>query len=207
MYLFSRQRIANPASGRAATAFAREVTERVRVLTGRDIHTWVSAFSGPTNRFAFTTWLEHLDELETTFDKLGADNGYGDFVEKGAGMFLGTAEDALLQVVHGVPGDEIPSYTTVTMAEARADALVGGIELGIELAQTATAITGLPTMFVHAVTGPYAGCAWLTGVADLTALETSEAALMSNAGWLELLGRAGDCYQPGARTEVWRRLV
>jgi hypothetical protein len=207
MYMFSRQRIANPASGRAAAAFAMEVTQRARDLTGRDIHLWMSAFSGPTNRFAFTTWLEHLDELETTFDKLGADSGYGDFVEKGAALFLGTAEDSLVTLLHGEPVAEMPAYTSVTIAEARADALMGGIELGIQLAQTATEATGIPTMFAHAATGPYAGCAWFTGVPDLTTLETSEAALMGNADWIALLGRAGDCYLPGARTEVWRRLV
>lgn len=205
--MFSRQRIANPASGRAATAFVMEVTQRVRELTGRDIHVWMSSFSGPVNRFSFTTLLEHLDELETTFEKLGADNGYGDFVEKGAAMFLGTPEDTLLQVLHGAPLAEMPAYSTVTIAEARPDALMSGVELGIEIAQKATEVSGNPTMFVHAVTGPYAGCAWLTGVPDLTTLETSEATLMGNADWLALLERAGDCYQPGARSEVWRRLV
>jgi hypothetical protein len=207
MYLFSRQRIANPASGRAATAFAMEATQRVRDLTGRDISLWMAVFSGSPNRYAFTTMLDHLDELETTFDKLGADSGYGDFVEKGAAMFLGTAEDAVLQIVHGVPATEAPAYTTVTIAEARPDALVDGIELGVAIAQKATEITGIATSFGHAVTGPYAGCVWFTGVPDLSTLETSQAALMGNADWLALLGRAGDCYQAGARTEVWRRLV
>lgn len=207
MYLFSRQRIANPASARAAMAWASEAAHRVREVSGQDINLWMSSFSGPVGRFAFTSWLEHLDEIEAVYDKLGADAGYQDFVEKGASLFIGPAEDAMMQVVHGTPTTDLPAYVQSVTAHARPDNLAGAMELGVAIAQKATELTGIQTMFAGAVTGPFDGCGWLTGVPDLATMERGNAETMASAEWQGLLASAGDAYLPGSITTVYRRLV
>ncbi len=59
-------------------------------------------------------------------------------------------------------------------------------------------------MFLVDTTGPYGGCAWISGFADIGALQQSEAALAADAGWLELIDRVGPAYQQGAAQAIYR---
>lgn len=77
--------------------------------------------------------------------------------------------------------------------------------LGIEVADTASRITGNQTMFVAPVVGAYAAVAWLTGVSDLATFESANAALRANDEWLKLVDQAGHAFQPDVTTSLLRR--
>jgi hypothetical protein len=82
--------------------------------------------------------------------------------------------------------------------------------IGVEIAQKAEAITGLATMFVRSLTGPYGAVAWFTGYPNITAMQTAEDALAADAGWLKLLDSTQGCFveDPAAtQATIYRRIA
>jgi hypothetical protein len=86
-----------------------------------------------------------------------------------------------------------------------------GVELGIEIAQKAEAISGHPTWFCLGVTGAFGAVAWLTGYPDIQALQDGESATYSDPAMLDLIDReASKAYtsDPHASgTTVYRRIL
>jgi hypothetical protein len=207
MYLFSRRRHINTAKAREAMATAVEACPRVSQVTGWDVRVWATVHSPDITGLLWTTSFEHLEELAAGFDKLVVDEGWNDWLAQHDAEFVGPIDDNLLQVLHGAPGEQAPEYVQAVRAVCANGMLSRGIELGIELAQTAERITGVPVMFTSRVTGEYGGVAWISGAPDLATFETESAALAADASWAELLDRAGPAYQPGADTFLLRRLA
>ena len=60
------------------------------------------------------------------------------------------------------------------------------------------------------MTGPYGAVQWLTGYADIAALEAAQQKLSSDASWVKLIDKeAGDVYvdDPNLSTQLVFRLV
>jgi hypothetical protein len=55
----------------------------------------------------------------------------------------------------------------------------------------------VPTMFLVDTTGPYGGCRWTTGFADIGELEWAESALMADESRVALIDRVGSSYAAG----------
>ena len=85
------------------------------------------------------------------------------------------------------------------------------MELGVEIAQRAEKITGTPTLFLADVTGIYGGVGWLSGHANIQALETAQQKLASDASWAKYLDKeVKGTYvdEPGQTTQlIYRRLA
>jgi hypothetical protein len=207
MYLFSRRRHINTAKSREAIATSIEACSRVTQITGWDVRVWSTVFSPDVTAMLWTTGAEHLDDLTAGMDKMAADSGWGDWLTQHDAEFQGTIDDNLLQVLHGAPGEQVPEYVQAVRAVC-ANGMIGrGIELGIEIAQTAERLTGIPVMFSRRVTGEYGGVAWISGAPDLATMEQAEATMAADPSWAELLDRAGPAYQPGADAFILRRLA
>lgn len=157
----------------------------------------------------FVEHLEHLEHLEEANDKLAMSDSYVDLVEGGSRFFAGPLSDGLAQVVSGErdPSAKLPNYITTTRATAANGQLSAAMADGVKTAETATRITGAPTMFLVDTTGPYGGCRWTTGLADIGELERSEAALMADDSWLALIDRVGPSYSQDARQAIYRRMT
>jgi hypothetical protein len=205
MYLFARRRRIDPAHARAAVGMALEGATRVREMTGLTIWVWSPVLSPEFGTMVWSTRVDHLEELETADDKLMSSD-FADWVEQNDGLFAGPLEDSVLQVVHGTPSEQPGAYTQVVRATCANGAMTEAMGFGVEIAEVAARITGLPTMFGAAITGVYGGVAWLTGVADLTAVETANAALAADDEWRKLVDRAGHAFEPGVTSSLLRRL-
>jgi hypothetical protein len=209
MYLFTRAGRFAPGSIRDAVNFVTEVTSTVRQETGLDVHTWASTMSPDVGTTVWATFVEHLTQLEQANDKLAASESYIELVEGGSRYFAGPFSDGLAQVVSGEPDPSapLPNYITSARATAANGQLSTAMANGVEIAETATQVTGVPTMFLADVTGPYGGCRWTTGFADVNALERAEVALMADDRWLSLLDRVGSSYSQDARQALYRRMT
>jgi hypothetical protein len=205
MYLFARRRRINPARGRAAVGVALEGATRVREATGLTVWVWSPVLSAEFGTMVWSTRVEHLAELEAADDKLMSSE-FGDWIEQNDGMFTGPTEDSVLQVLHGTPSDQPGAYVQVARAVCANGAMSEAMGFGTEIAEAASRITGLQTMFGSSVTGPFGGVAWLTGVADLGAVEAANAALAADDEWRKLMDRAGHAFQAGVTTSLLRRL-
>ena len=81
-----------------------------------------------------------------------------------------------------------------------------GMAAGVEIAETATRLTGNSTLFCASVTGQYGGVAWATGLADLDAAERAGETLASSPEWLPLVDRVGPSFGPGVAVTLWRSI-
>jgi hypothetical protein len=209
MYLFTRSGRFTSGSVREAMAFVAEITEKVHRETGLDVQAWAATLSPELGTTTWATFVESLEELEAAEDKLAVSDAFVDLVEKGAKLFDGPLTDRLATVVHGAPdpGAPRPSYVSVARAEAANGSVGAAIAGGVEIAEAATRITGVPTMFLVDVTGPYGGCRWTSGFADIGSLERGEAALMADESWLELIDRVSPAYAQGATQSIYRRVT
>jgi hypothetical protein len=209
MYLFTRSGRFLPGSVREAMTFVGTITEKVHQETGLETHAWMASMSPELGTCVWATFVESLEELEAAEDKLAVSDQFVELAEQGARLFAGPLTDGLATVVHGQrdPSAPLPSYVTVARAQAANGKVAGAMSGGIEIAEAATRITGIPTMFLADATGPYGGCRWTSGHADIGSVQQTEAALQADTGWLELIDRIGPCYAQGASQSVYRRLV
>jgi hypothetical protein len=206
MFVFARSRRANPARNRSAMAFAVEAAGRASSITGHEVVPWTTFASPEVGRITWAVFFEHLAELGTAAEKLAADSSYAELVEKADAMFLGPPDDSLVQLLHGAPAGGGPAYAGVVTAELANGHFTGGVAKGIEIAQTASRVTGLPSMFGIGLSGAYAGVAGFTPASDLGQIEAAQAALSADPEWLSLLDGSGELFNAGAQQTIYRRL-
>jgi hypothetical protein len=207
MYLFTRRRRLDPEHLRAAMAFSTDIAATVTQITGLDVYAWM-AFMGPDEgTITWSTRAEHLADLEAGFDKLAADDGYLRSVEEADELFEGPIEDGLAQVVAGEPATgDAPAYVSIVRGRAANGRLGDAMTLGVEVAETASRLTGLSTLFVAEATGDYGGVAWITGHQSIQSVEASLATLMGDPGWLPLVDRVGPAYEHDVTQSIQRRI-
>jgi hypothetical protein len=212
MYLFIRRARLAPGSGRDGIAWATSITETVNRITGLPVRLFAQVYSPSFGTIGWSTFLPDLGSLEAAGDKLQVDDEYAAQSDTGAKHTVGGIDDQLLQVIHGDPD---PARQVEYVASVRTVCASGqiarGMAVGVEIAQRAEAITGLPTMFVAGSTGSYGNVGWITGYADIAALEAAEQAVNGDASFVEFIDReASAVYSdaPGVSTQtIHRRLV
>jgi hypothetical protein len=209
MYLFTRSRHARVGDPGGALAWTVETTELVRNVTGHQVDAWTTVLSPDAGLVVWSMWAEHLVDIEQAGDKLMASSEYLDAVKAGDAVFEGPLVDGLASLVHGdidLAG-EPPNYVAVVTAAAVPGHLGDAISGGIEIADHATRVSGLNTLFTIESTGPYGGCAWITASPDIDTIEAADAALMGDADWLKLIDRAGTAYNADAAQAIYRRII
>ncbi len=209
MYLFTRSGRFGPGSIREAMTFTAEVTEKVRQETSLDLHAWQATMSPQLGTVTWGAFVDSLEELEAAQDKLAVSDPLMNLIEKGGKLFAGPLTDGLATVVHGEPAPDrpLPAYISSARAVAANGRLGDAIAGGIEIAEAGARITGAPMMFLVDATGPYGGCRWTSGFADIGELERAEAALATDDRWVALIDRVGTAYQGGATQAIFRRIA
>jgi hypothetical protein len=212
MYLFSRRGRLAGGNTRKALEWAFEITEQATQVSGVTVSLYTSVFSPEAGTMAWSTFVPDMATLEAAGDKLQADDGFIASSDRGAELGMSGFDDSLFQVLHGEvdPGRSIEYVTAVQTVCANSN-FARGIEVGVEIAQRAERITGNPMLFVAAVTGSFGGVGWLSGFADINAMESAQQALLADPDWLAYLDKeASAAYveEPGTTQQlIYRRLV
>jgi len=208
MYLFSRRRRLNPAHGRKAAAFAIDIGHRAREISGLDVSVWTTVLSADAGVVSWVAMVEHMSDLETGMDKLAVDGMFNDLVEQNDGLFVGPLSDTLAQVVSGLPDANAtpPSWATMVQATCTNGHLAAGMAGGVEIAEAATRIGGLRTMFLAGTTGEFGSVAWITGASSLAELDESGQRVNGDADFIALVDRLTAAYQPQAPVTMFRRI-
>lgn len=209
MYLFTRAGRLAPGAIREGMSFVTAITERVHQDTALDVHTWGASMSPELGTVVWATFVERLEDLEAAQDKLAVSEQYLDLAMQGSTLFDGPLRDGLATIVSGQldRSAPLPSYVTVARATAANGKLGEAMAAGVEIAEAATRITGIPTSFMVDATGAYGGCRWNTGHADIASVERAESALMADESWLALVDRVGTAYQAGVTQSMYRRII
>ena len=186
--------------------------ERVTQTTGLPIGVWSQVYSPGVGTLVWATFVPDLATIEGATDKLAVDDAYNELGDRAVEFVLpGTVDDSLSVVVHGEPDPNRQiEYVASVRGTIAAGKIAKGMALGVEIAQKAEQITGVPTAFVGDATGNYGGVAWLTGFANVGALEAAEMALNTDESFIDLIDKkASEVYSavPGATTQlIYRRI-
>lgn len=213
MYLFTRRARLGGGKISDAIGWAAGINERVNAASGLEVSMWTPAYSPGVGTVTWATFVPDLVTLEKSFDILTADDGYNQLVDRGAEFVVpGTVEDTLDLILYGSQPDpdRHVSYVAVVRSTMKAGGLSRGITLGIEIAEKAKQITGMPTAFLASATGNYGGVAWITSFTDAAELERAQMALNSDPSFVELIdNNAGSVYtdHPGATTQTIHRRI
>lgn len=206
MYLFSRGRTAQSGRANEAMGLAVEVAAKASAVAGIEVSAWASVLSPSAGTIIWSAWFEHLTDWEAATGKLGADTSYIDMVAGMDGAFTGPVVDNLMMLVHGEPPAENPTYVASVEAVSSHGHIVEAVAHGVALAEAATRIGGLTTMFAVGSTGPYGGVGWFTVAPDIASMEAGEQKVNSDPSFLALVDSGGTLYQPGAQQTMYRRL-
>jgi hypothetical protein len=208
MYLFVRTRRINPGRVTGAMEWVVRATEQARQITGQTIDAWSAVMSPEVGTVAWTLFAEHLADIEMAGDKLAADAAFMRSVEESDDLFVGTMEDGLASLLTPLPDEPTTAnYVAVVQGTAANGRLRDAITSGIEIAEAATRIGGQPTAFAVAASGAYGGVMWFTGSPDIETLESSEAAVNADDGFLTMVDGAATAYAQGVSQTIYRRIV
>jgi hypothetical protein len=209
MYLFSRSRTAHPARFPEAVGAAGELGRKAAGITGLDISAWTSVMSPDAGRIVWTTFFESLADWEAASDKLAVDAGFAEMVRQSDDLFVGPLEDGMVTLLTPLPeqtGEQM-NYVAVVSAKLANGRYSEGIAQGLALAEAATRIGGVPTMFAIANTGPYGSVEWFSAASDISTLEASEHAVNGDPSFVKMVDEAGPCFQPDALQAIYRRIA
>jgi hypothetical protein len=208
MYLFTRRA---RLTGAAGVEWAAAITAKVNEVAGTDVQLWTNVFSPGLGTATWTSWHADLASLEAMTGKLEADPGFQTLAAQGADHAVGGFDDGLMQTIYGEPD---PARTITYVGGVQAVCASGNIAramtAGVEIAQKGEAATGLSTMFVRSLTGPYGGVGWLTGYEDIAVLEAASDALAASSDWLTYLDGIGGVFVEDAaitQQTLYRRVV
>ena len=209
MYLFNRTTKLTGGNQRESLAWAMEITEKVNQITSLNVNLWQTLFSPEVGRLGWTCVVESLSDLEDADAKLNVDNVFLDIADRGAQFTNGELDDELAQILGEVDPNANPTHVAVVRTTMANGQFARGVEVGLEIAQRATTLGGLNTIFLLSSTGGYASCGWITGATSLKELEQSEAAVNANPDFVAFIdSEAANCYLPGVTTQsMYRRII
>jgi hypothetical protein len=206
MYIFARSRRLNPGSMRAGIAAAVEGGSKASELIGQPVFVWTSVLSPTVGTVVWSMRVDDLDTLMGYGDTIAEDDGFDEWVRSTEALFSGPLIDGVSEVLSGAPEGPPGDYLTVVSGTCANGSISEGMAIGVEIAETATRITGHRTMFSAAVAGAYGAVSWVTGAPDLATMAEANQKLSSDPEWLKLVDRAGHAYAQGVEGSILRRI-
>jgi hypothetical protein len=206
MYLFTRRRSIGPSNATEAVPWVIETAAKATQICGIPVSAWTSMWGEDAGTVVWSAFVDDLTGLEQAGDKLAVDSAFNERIREAEHLFNGPVVDTLAQIIHGTPPTEPNPYVSAVVAQLANGHIRDGVAGAIAIAEAAERVTGHPTSVSMSVTGAYGGIAWLSGYADLAALEAAEGAINADAEFVALIDRTSPCYQPAAQQAIYRRL-
>ena len=210
MYLFARRGRLAGTVGEAPVQWALAVGAKAQEISGHEVQLWANVYSEGFGTLTWTMWVPDLAAMEAASDAVQGDADYQALTALGATHLDGGVDDRLFTPVAGAPDpDRDVAYVSSVEAVCAAGSISRAMAAGVELAEQAEKITGLPTIFGRRLTGPYGSIGWLTGYADLAEFERAQDDLAAESTWVELLDGTEGCFVEDAAVThqtLYRRL-
>jgi hypothetical protein len=209
MYLYTRRVQLALGHQQDGMEWAVDICAKVNQITSLDVGLWTTMLSPGVGQLAFGCAVETLRDIEDAEAKLLADPMYLDAVQRGASLITGPVDDETAQYLVGdgaLPFN--PTHIAVVRSALANGRFADGVTAGIEIAEKAKELSGLPTAFLLSTTGTYGGVGWITSAASLADLEKAEQSINANPDFVTMVDRHSTNYLPATTTQaIWRRIV
>jgi hypothetical protein len=198
MYIYSRNIVANPERYAEAVAFALSIGRTVEGVTGMSVRTYVLHFGGPVTTISWSGRVDSLADLETIKGKLAADPSLVAENEKGRGLFAGSPEDSLFNVVSASLEASPKKYYSLTSAVSAPGKISEAVQFGVAVQQHVSKLTGLQTAFGTSPFGPFGQVGWIAAADSMAQLDSYEAAVSTDSTFQKMVADAGDLFVPAS---------
>lgn len=196
MYIFSRRVQMSGAHLSKSTKWAVEQAERVSKISGLEFSLWADMYGPRVGSLLFSTFVPDLATMVAATTTLMGSDDYLKSIEQGSQYLVGPAEDTLIQLVNEIPDPSREVNFVAVVSAVIAEGNFGRAPgICLEIADRASKITGLPTLFGVDTTGCYGGVRWITGAGDIAELEHANSALATDASFTSYLDHdANGCF-------------
>lgn len=211
MHVFSRSvRLAQGDPGKHLD-WALRITEKVNQISDSRIRLFRVVMSGEVGTLGWGMSVPTLAALEGLDDKLMADGGYLDLVAEAAQHITAAGvSDSLVRLLYAEPSinPDRTQYIQTAIATVAPGETERAVEVGIEIAQRSSALSGCSSTFgVHEL-GVVGTVQWSTYCESIEQYEQGMEAVNADAGFRDLTQRqTAGLFQGEARTTLVRRIA
>lgn len=199
MYIFSRATTLDRHQQMVAAGAAVEVAGMVTSITGLSVNVYLTRYGQPMNNLRWSCRLESQAEMQAATEKLMADGGYVEWVDKHGHLFEVAPTDMLVNVISSSGMENGPAaFYSVLTATAANGRLADAVTFGVKAQQFVADATKLSTAFTTGVYGAWGAVTWLTGASSMGDIDSIDEMMMSNPGYHELVKEAGDLFIAGS---------
>jgi hypothetical protein len=172
---------------------------------------WDVGFGAPLGTFVFSTRTDGMAGVMAMGAAFADDADYFALVAKGADWIDAPVVDQLRESISEPPAGEMPgpgAVVTVTTSIIANGRYADAIGWGLKVADHVTNTTGLPVTLWNSMSGDFGQLAWIGVAPDAAAFDDNNAKLNVDAGYMEMLGAAGELFVPGsAQRQIGVRLA
>lgn len=185
--------------------FHSDMQQFVSATIGREVAVWQASLGAPTGTAMYTLPVQDLADLTEVTMALGANPEYSAKVDPWLDRLVVPAETSLATVIVGELGEERPpvgAVAVVTSALIGNGAYEGAIGWGVEMAEYASGVGGVPVMFTLDDFGAFGRVNWVSVAPDAATAASALDALPADAGYVQRLGATGDLFIPGSGERI-----
>lgn len=202
MYIFSRttrlgRGVSGPGFLRAQMEWTFDLTEKFNEVNDQTMRLWTNTYSPGNGVYIWSQWVDNFTDFEEQNHRLALDEGFLELVARGSEYSSESGDDTVDRVLHTSPGVDIDSaaFLSITRAVAVPGRLAQAADVGIEIAERTSAITGSATAFTTAVTGQVGSFEWIRLATTVEELEDSELKLTADKAVLAEIDRQmAECF-------------
>lgn len=209
MYLFSRTSVADPAKFNDAAAFAVDISATVSSISGLEVSCWTVVYGAPLGTVVWSATVESHGAMAAASEKLLADTGYMEKVEAASDLFVGNAEDQLVDMVAMVgDGGHTGEYASVVTAQCAGGHAAEAMAFGVDILNYTAGLTGLDGVFGRSLYGAWGSVGWISLAASLDQVESANAAMAADASYAQRVDGAGSLFvETATQSRLTRRIA
>lgn len=199
MHLFTRT-VTLVGSLPKAMAYAVDIRGYVTEKLGRDIGLWSANFGAPHGTMVFSARVDGLADIADMNTTLMSDQAYLDKLEAGAEFRGAPGADSLARPLNADFGDATPPIGAVAMATTATAAnghMSDAVAWGLEVAEHAGKVGGVPVIVLAAAFGEFGQLGWLSVAPDAATAQSATDAVNADEGYLKMINDAGELFVPG----------
>lgn len=209
MYLFTRRGQFLPGQIQETLNLAKSITQKVSDVTGLQTGLYTSFASPQVNQLIWAANVDTLTRLEDAENKLLGDEAYTDQVDRLSAYLTPMGlTDSLSTYVQGNidPAGRISHVSTV-QSTIQPGFLQQGLEIGIQIAERVTKLSGVECALLSDTTGVYGGVRWITAHDSMQSLQNTEDKLNNSQDFIKFIDEnAAGLFSPDS-VRIARRLL
>ncbi|MDP9463256.1 MAG: hypothetical protein M3P52_01420 [Actinomycetota bacterium] len=205
MYLYTRMDRMILGKADEAIAFATEAAAYVTDKTGTPVYTWASVFGAPLGTVTWSARLDSMAALGALQDQLAVDPGFAELGKRGSELFVNDISDSISQGVASTSNEGPRAFASVVTAQCAPGRIADAMAWGVDIMETVGKLTGLPTMMLRSMYGPFAGLGWVSAASSMAEMDTAEAAMSADPTYIKKLDQGGDFFLPGSGNQILLR--